>query len=338
MVDNGPEWGPYLPTQLVRVTTLGPNPQTRIVTVVEAVGMLKLPSSEILQSLISTHLQGGLWLMAGLGLARAFGPAFAEGLTSGAGVRRIAAGLVEAAATKTGRAAILNAALIGGMELVDSHRAELQLSPEGRAFLELYDVTMMIWISHDVGRLITSGLVPRLAAAADRIIALPGAIREAVLPLRVEVEAMRRAIARFATPAEAAVAATEEGLTMAAGREARPGFFAMLRVARGEVAAERLIGRLAGTPAEAIGKRVLDRLGSLVTRSETEAAAAAGKTAEAAEARAASRRAQSAAAAQFAVAQRAAQLRPDAREAFLKAVDAVIATRRLTHSAHSPTC
>jgi hypothetical protein len=102
-----------------------------------------------------------------------------------------------------------------------------------------------------------------------------------------------------------------------------------LRITRGEVAAERLIGRLAGTPAEAAGKRVLDRQGSLASRSEREAAAAVGTTAEAAEARAvASRRAQSGADAQFAVAQRAAQLRPDAHEAFLKAVDAVVATPR----------
>ena len=328
VVNDGPERGPYLPTQLVKVTSLGPNPETRIVTAVEAVGLLELPSSEMLQHLISTHLQGGAAVMAAMGLAHAFGPALAETLTSGAGVRGMAAGLAEAAATQAGRAALVNTALIGGMELVDRNRAKLQTSPEGRAFLELYDVTMMIWISHDIARLITSGLVPRLAAAADRVIALPGAMREAIMPLRAELEAMRRAMARFATPAEAAAAATTEGLTTAAGREARPGFLAMLRVARGEVAAERLTGLLAGTPAESAGKRVLGRLGSLVTRSEKEAAEAAGRTAEAAEAQAAaSRRAQSAADAQFAVAQRAAQLRPDAREAFLKAADAVIATR-----------
>jgi hypothetical protein len=328
-VDDGPAHGPYLPTQLVKVTQVGGNRETRIVTVVEALGMLEMPTSDFFRRMISTQIQGGLWIMAGMSLARAFGPALAEGLTSGAGVRGIAAGLVEAAGTQAGRAALVNTALVGGMELVDRNRDALQLTPQGRAFLELYDVTMMIWVGRDVGRLITSGLVPRLAAAADRLIALPGAIREAVLPLRWEVEAMRRAIARYATAAAAAAAATAEGLTMAAGREARPGFFATLRITRGEVAAERLIGRLAGTPAEAAGKRVLDRLGSLASRSEREAAAAVGTTAEAAETRAvASRRAQSAADAQFAVAQRAAQLRPDAREAFLKAVDAVVATPR----------
>jgi hypothetical protein len=327
-INDGPAQGPYLPTQLVKVTQLGANRETHIVTLLEALGMLEMPTSEFGRRMVSTWIHGSVSIMAGMGLARAFGPALAEGLTSGAGVRGMAAGLAEAAATQAGRAALVNTALIGGMEMVDRNRAELQTSPEGRAFLELYDVTMMIWVSHDIARLITSGLVPRMAAAADRVIALPGAIREAIMPLRAEVEAMRRAIARFATPAEAAAAATTEGLAVAAGTEARPGFFAMLRVARGEVAAERLTGLLAGTSAESIGKRVLGRLGSLATRSEKEATEAAGRTVEAAEAQAAaSRRAQSAADAQFAVAQRASQLRSDAREAFLRAADAVIAAR-----------
>jgi hypothetical protein len=195
--------------------------------------------------------------------------------------------------------------------------------------LELYDVTMMIWITHDVARLISSGLIPRLAAAADRLIAMPGTLRDAVLPIRAEIEAMRRAIARYSSTAEAAEAATVEGLTMGAAREGRPGFFAMLRVARGEVAAERVLGRLAGAETQVVGRRVFDRLGSLVSRTEAEAAAAAADTsATAAErVRATGNAAESASAARLAVAQRAGQLRPDARDAFLRAVDGVMAAR-----------
>lgn len=327
--DNGPAMGPFLPTQLVRVTTLGPNPQSRVVSVLEAVGILEFPGPLMLGRMLSAAASGGALLLAGMGLARAFGPAFVEGLASGTGARGVAAGLAEAAAGQAGRAALVNTALVGGMELVERNRSALSGSAEGRAFLQLYEVTMLIWVARDLTRLITSGLVPRLSAAADRLIALPGHLREAVLPLSAELQAFTRALSRYPSRAEALAAATNEGLTMAAGQQAtRPGFLATLRITRGEVAAERLLGRIAGTPAEAAGRRVLDRLGSLVTRSEAEGAAAVGRTAEAVEARtAAAARARSAAEAQFAISQRASQLRPDAREAFLRSVETVVATR-----------
>ncbi len=328
ITNDGPPLGPYLPTQLVRIRRLGPNPETRIVTVLEAVGLLDIPRGQILNQMLSAATHFGMAQLATLGLARAFGPALAASIAEGGGARAIAAAAIRTATTEAGRAALVNAALIAGMEAVDRNRADLLLTPEGRAFLEIYDVAIVIWISHDVARLITSGLVPRLVAAADRVMALPGLLRDAIMPLRAEAEAIRRAIARFATPAEAAAAASTEGVTMAAGAEARPGFFAMLRVTRGEVAAERLAERIAGTPVQAAGRRVLGRLEGAITAAERDAAAATGTTTEAAEIRAAAtRRAQSAASARLAVAQRAAQLRPEAREAFLNAVDGVIAAR-----------
>jgi hypothetical protein len=327
--DVGPAMGPYLPTQLVKVTTLGPNPQSRVVSVVEAVGILEFPGPLMLGRMLSAVVSGGAVLLATMGLAKAFGPAFVEGLTARAGVRGVATSLAEAAASEAGRAALVNAALVGSMELVERNRSVLAESAEGRAFLQLYEVTMLVWVSRDLARLITSGLVPRLAAMTERLIALPGRIREAVMPLSAELQAFTRALARYPSRAEALAAATTEGLTVAGGQQAtRPGFMAMLRITRGEVAAERLLGRIAGTPAEAAGRRVLDRLGSLVTRSEAEAAQAAGRTAEAAEAQAAAAaRARSAAEAQFAISQRAMQLRPGAREAFLRGVETVVASR-----------
>jgi hypothetical protein len=326
---GGPPVGPLLPTQLVRVKILGSPGETRVVTALEAVGLLTPPSGEILGRAISSTVHGYMWIMAGTGLLRAFGPALAGALVEGGGLRVAGAALAEAAATSAGRAALVNAGLIAGMEMVESNRKAIAATAAGREFLEIYDITMAIWISHDVARLIGSGLVPKLVSAADRVMALPGALRDAIMPLRAEADAMRRAIARYATPADAAAAATTEGMTMAAGTaSARPGFFAMLRVTRGEVAAERLTERLIGTPAEAAGKRVLGRLEGELGRAESEAAGIAGKTPEAEEVRAAAtRRAEKAASARFAVAQRAAQLRPDAREAFLKAVDGVIARR-----------
>lgn len=337
--DDGKEQGPFLPTQLVKVTSLGPQSESRVVTVLEAVGLLELSAKQVLTQVLATHIQGGVTLLAGMGLVRAFGPAFAEGMIGGTGVRGVASGLAEAAATEAGSTALVNAGLVAAMEFVERNRAALRSSPEGRAFLELYDITMLVWVGRDLTRLIVSGLVPRLASAAERVVALPGLARDAVLPLGDELKAFVRAIGRYRTPAEAAEAATAEGLTVVAGAPARgQGFLATLRVARGEVASERLMSRIAGTPVEATGKRIVNRLAALVERSESEAAAAASEAAQAqgkpAVARqaeeaqsAAAKRAKSAADAQFAVSQRAAQLRPDARDAFLAAVDRVVASR-----------
>jgi hypothetical protein len=328
VVDDGPPKGPYLPTQLVRVRFLGPNPQTRVVSILEAIGLLELPGPTVLQKMISTHLHGFMVLMAATGLAEAFGPALGGAILEGSGARAVGTVVAETAATAAGRAAIINAGLIAGMEAVDRNRDTIAATPEGRAFLDIYDVAMVIWISRDVARLIGSGLVPRLVEAADRVIALPGALREAIMPLRAEAEAWRRAVARYRTPAEAMAAATSEGLTMAAGSEGRPGFLAMLRVTRGEVAAERLTDRIAGTSVERAGGRVLGRLEGAINRADQEAATITGTSPEAEKLRAAAlRRSESAASARFAVAERAAQLRPEAREAFLNAVDGVVATR-----------
>jgi hypothetical protein len=323
--DTGEEVGPLLPTQLVRVTILGKPPQTRVVTTLEAIGLLNPPSGEIVQRALSATVHGYMWIMAGSGLLRAFGPALAEGLIEEGGLRAFGSAMLETAGTTAGRDAIVNAALIAGMETVDKNRDALSETPEGRAFLEIYDVAMAVWMAHDLQRLITSGLVPRLVAAADRVIALPGAIRESVMGVRAEAEAMIRAIKRFPTPQEAAAAVLIDGPAAAADAVSAksPGFLAMLRVTRGEVAAERLTESIAGTSLAPTGKRVLGRLESALNAAEEEVEAATDK----ASTNEANRRAKSVADARLAIAQRAMQLRPDAREAFLNAVDGVIATR-----------
>ncbi len=331
MVPSGPPLGPFLPTQLVRVTLLGETEITRTVTLLEAVGLLEFPTEEALRRLLETHVRGGLWVLAGGSLLRAFGPAVAESLAAGGGARAVAGSVAEVAATQAGRAALVNAALLGGMQLVDSYRSELQKSAEGRAFLEIYDVAMLVWISHDVGRLITSGLVPRLVAAADRAIAAQAAVREAMMPLRAEAEALRRTIARYTSPAEAAVAAAADGAEIATAGPKPMSFGALFSMARGEVAAERVLGQVAGTAAQPVAKRVLNRLEAIVSATSAEATTASATSAQGPEAALAAKKAAAAAerasASRFAVAQRAAQLRPEAREAFLGAVDAVISTR-----------
>jgi hypothetical protein len=320
--DYGNAIGPLLPTQLVRVKTLDLVPSERVVTVVEALGILEMPRSDMLKKLVSEHIRGGMWILAGMQLAKAFGPAFVEGLTEAGGARAVVGALGRAAATEVGKSAISNAVLLGAMDLVESQRSVLELTPMGRTFLELFDTAMLVWIAHDMGRLIATGIVPRLVKSMDWAMTQAVALRDGLMSVREELEAIRRAIGRFHTPAEAAEAATIVGPTAAAPVEARPGFFAVLRVTRGEVAAERLATQTAGTAVSGASKRVLGRLGSAVERAE--AAAATASEVERAGAEAA---VESASRARLAVAQRASQLQRTAREQFLLAVDKAMATR-----------
>jgi len=60
IVDDGPPKGPYLPTQLVRVTTLGENGGTRVVTALEAAGMLTLTESAYMEQTVKPVVRGGI--------------------------------------------------------------------------------------------------------------------------------------------------------------------------------------------------------------------------------------------------------------------------------------
>jgi hypothetical protein len=320
--DYGPAVGPLLPTQLVRIKTYDLVPTERVVTAVEALGILDRSAEGMLMTVLKTHISGGVKLLAGMQLLRAFGPALMEGLGEGGGAEAVLASLGRAAATELGAAALNNAVLVGAIEIVEAYREELKQTATGREFLELFDTVLMIWVARDVTRLIATGVLPRLVRSIDWAITKGAALRNGLMPLRAELEALRRTVARYATPAEAAEAAAAGGGTAAVSAEGKPGFFTLLRISRGEVAAEGLAAKTAGTAAEGTAKRVLDRLGSAVERAETAAARAA--PAEKAEAEAAVERA---ARARLNVAQRASQLRPDAREKFLAAVDAAIATR-----------
>src|SRR6516164_5768165 len=154
------------------------------------------PNRPIWSRRSSLSYAGALYALAFMGLARAFGPVLAEGLTTGAGIRATAGALGEAAVAQTGRSALINAALITSMDVVEQNRPALAKTPEGRAFLAVFDVAMTIWIAHDVARILES--LPRLLAATDRVIASMSALRESLLAFRDELEAFRRAAAKWA--------------------------------------------------------------------------------------------------------------------------------------------
>ena len=271
--------------------------------------------------IIGKHIKGGMWLLAGMQLGRVFGPALIEGI----GERAVIDTLGKAAATELGRAALTNVGVTAAIDIVDRYHHELESTVGGRDFLAVFDTIMMLWVAHDVGRLIVTGIVPRAVKAFDWAIATVKGIDESLMPMRAELDALQRTIARFATPAEAAEAAEAAiaGGGLAGVAETKPGFFSLLRVSRGEVAAERLTAKAAGTAAETSTKSVLDRMGSAVERAETKLAGAT-TDAEKAEATALLNRTSRA---RYDVAQRASQLRPDARQRFLDAVDAVIKSK-----------
>jgi hypothetical protein len=295
--DDGPPKGPYLPTQVVRVTTLGEGGGTRVVTALEAAGMLALTESAFMEQTVKPTVRFGMYQLAFLGLARAFGPVLAESLTSGAGIRATAGAVGEAALAQTGRSALLSAAMIASMDAVEQNRPTLDKTPEGRAFLEVFDAAMTIWIAHDVARILES--LPRLIAATDRAIGAMRDLSESLLPFRDELEALRRASARWTgLDAEARVLAGGPA-EIAVGGEPPQKFLALLREARGEVAAERLIGRLgaAGRATQREASAIFDNLGRLAGADER------------------------AATARLAIATRAAQLQPEASDAFLRGVN-----------------
>src|SRR5262249_22487322 len=165
------------------------------------------------------------------------------GLAEGGGTRAVVGALGRAAASEAGRAALSNLALTGALEVVDRYRAELEATPAGREFLGLFDTVMMLWVAHDVGPLIATGILRRAVRSFDWAMSAIKGLDESLMPMRAELEALRRTVARFASPAEAAEAAAAGAGTMSAAAETKPGFFTLLRVARGEVAAERLAAK-----------------------------------------------------------------------------------------------
>jgi hypothetical protein len=314
--DDGDQVGPMLPTQLVKVKNFDGTEHT--VTAVEALGLLEMPVGEMASRIIGKHMKGGMWLLAGMQLGRVFGPALLEGL----GERSVVETLGKAALTEAGSAALSNVALTAAIDIVDRYRKELEGTAAGRDFLGVFDTVMMLWVAHDVGRIVATGIIPRALKAFDWAIATVKGIDESLMPMRAELEALKRTIARYATPAEAAEAAIAGGGTGAVS-ETKPGFFSLLRISRGEVAAERLTAKAAGTAAEASTTSVLNRLGSSVERAETDLSRAV--TDE--EKKAATAVVDRTSRARYDVAQRAAQLKPDARQKFLDAVDAVLKTK-----------
>lgn len=279
-----PKVGPFLPTQLLLIHIEGKTTTTRIVSAFEAAALASAAATAMLKKTSIDLIALNLWARAGLGLGRAFAPALARGLAIG-GVRGGLTALAVAAGTEAGKAALksffVEAVLVASMQIVEGNRDELSTTAEGRTFLAIYDTAMIALMAYGAWRLLSSGIVKRLASYGWRALrslpaAMQGGLRKALLELEALTQAMKTLRARGEL-----MMVTENGVTYAVPKN-QASFRVAYITARGDTAAKAVVGRVSGTLATR-AQKVLDTLKNAATSSKNAArayrdvAAAAGK-------------------------------------------------------------
>jgi hypothetical protein len=256
----------FLPTELVRLEIVGAQPQTRIASAFEVALIASIPDMSIFGEALMKAVSAVLWARAGIGITRAFGPAFAGGLAAGsvgAAIRAVAAVGATTAGRQALRAFLVDVLILGSMSAVDHYRAELERTAEGRAFLELYDVAMTALIVRDVYKLLSSGLLTALAAKGVAALRAVGAsARTGLVRVIDDLEAAATAWRRT----ELVEVVSPQGFTSRQPREPgtfRQHFFAV----RAELAAARVTGAFGGS-ARTVAGRVFGALKRLAETHE----------------------------------------------------------------------
>ena len=252
------------PLQLVRLERIqGDQHEQAIVTAFEAMCVASVPATSLLWTAVGRLAE--MWQLYGItrGLALGFGPVAARGFAA-AGLRGAVTELGAVAATEAGRTLLRGYAIQGlmltSMIAVDAYRSDLQQSEAGRAFLAIYDVSMLLLVAHDVYRLASSGALTRLATAGVAALrALGGAARTALTEAIEIARALDMAWTRLRAEG-ALVAELVNGVRTSVPRE--PGRFQHLFFsARAELAAQRVVtalqtGGLASTTTESVITRL----------------------------------------------------------------------------------
>lgn len=257
----------FLPTELVRIEALGPQPQTIIVTALEAAGILTLPFEEYVKRVISPAININLIAMMSAGLVRAFGSALVEGLLAG-GLRGGLAAVASQAATQAGRQALksffFDAVLLGSMQVVDAYRDELQKSEAGRLFLATYDIAMGILVARDVYRLLSSGVMAELASRGALALRAVGSVAKTGFRRVIEeYEAFVLAWNRLRSARELVEVVATDGTRVLQPRDEGT-FQQFFMSARAEVASKNVLATLSEAgESTAIAERVFDRLQKL---------------------------------------------------------------------------
>jgi hypothetical protein len=232
-----------LPTELVRIEVLGTQPQTLIVTALEAAGLLDVKSEHLVKYIVSPLAKVYAIAFTGAGLVRVFGAALAEGLMAG-GLEGAAVAVGQTAATRAGASALWNAFLLASMEGVEHFRGELEKNEAGRAFLATYDIASSILIARDVFHLMSSGVVrplAKLASAAGGVVGEAG--RAGLLRLEHELEAMLLAWKRMGDAGELAAVEASTGWRISVPKNPLK-FPQYLMAARADTATTRLVTTL----------------------------------------------------------------------------------------------
>jgi hypothetical protein len=260
----------FLPTELVRLEIVGAEPQTRIASAFEVALIASIPDMSIFGEALMTAVNAALWARAGIGITKAFGPALAGGLAEGglAAALRAAATVAGTAAGRQALKAFLwDVLILGSMTVVDRYRDELERTPEGRAFLELYDVAMTVLIVRDVYKLLSSGVLTELASRGVAALRVLGAGARAGLVRAVDdMQAFALAWKRLGEAGELVEVEAPGGFKSSRPRSEGT-FRQFFYSARAELTAARVVGGLAGS-ARTVAQRVFDQLERLAAKNE----------------------------------------------------------------------
>ncbi|WP_143195733.1 hypothetical protein [Archangium sp. Cb G35] len=291
-VDELPRSRALHPLEWVRVEVHGPQPRTHLMTAMELALLASTPDTSLVWSAVSRvselHMvYGAVSALTKAPLLTGRASTVAQGSTL-AGVRTAAVRLF------VGRIS-----LVAALAAVDTYRDELSRTPEGRDFLAVHDLAMVMLAGRDIHKLATSGIGRELVNRSRLALSAAGArassgLRESVESVQALVKTLERMLA------EGKAVATPDGLrfSLPGGAEA---FFAI----RGEMAAARVLGGIRGAGLAADGaEKTLEALKLLAAESQ-EMALAYG-----------------------AVARRAAALPADKAQAYLAAVESLRSSAR----------
>ncbi|HEX5751102.1 MAG TPA: hypothetical protein VFZ09_33050, partial [Archangium sp.] len=286
----------FHPLEWVRVEVHGPQPRTQVMTAMELALHASLPDEALIWEAVSRIVEMHMFYHAVSALTKA-------PLPPGVAATAVEGGTVATAQRAAVRQFVGRMALLTTLAVVDTWRAELSRTAEGRSFLAVHDLALLALAARDISKLIDSGIGRELAYRGGLVLSQSGARASAGLRESVEsIQALARTLER--TLAEGKAVATPDGLrvSLPGGAEAfKQAFFAI----RGEMAAARALGgiRGAGLAAEE-AEKTLEALKLLAAESQ-EMALAYG-----------------------AVARRAAALPADKAQAYLAAVESLRASAR----------
>jgi hypothetical protein len=252
----------FAPTELISVESVSEKGRSlRIVSAFEAALTQGDPEGEVHGKTFWSFMDMVMLLEGGSALMR-----LGElGLKAAAtGSLRMALKLAaEELATQTGKAAVrgvVDFALYEAARYAQAHEEELQKTPEGRAFLAILTTATVLLAARDIGALIESGAITKLASAGRA--ALGVVTGKAAQAIAKTVDTFKAAgIAWSRLDEEGALLVTTVGGITRRQPRSLADLTNAFSVARAEVAGTRLLGSLAEGSAEKAGATtVLDEL------------------------------------------------------------------------------